>query len=97
MTVVEADKRCISACAILFMMGDRRDHIFVRIRPGPRPTFKAGRYLHYRGTLGFHAPRLELPPTAQDWLSPAMVSEAYARAIKTIASLVFEGGGLLCA
>ncbi len=93
MTVVEADQRCISACALLFMKGPRREHLFVSIHPGPQPNRKAGRFLHYRATLAFHAPSLEIPSGAADKLTPQLVQEYYRRAVRTVGSIIFPGEG----
>lgn len=54
-TVIEADKGCYSACALVFMAGNRT---------GPLYRFPE-RYLHVKGKLGFHAPFLDGLPKGQ--------------------------------
>lgn len=85
MRVVEEGRRCISACAMLFMSGGRRDGVF-----GYDVTV-AGRFLHRKATLGFHSPRLEVAAGAASPLLPAEeVAKAYARALRTLAVLIFN-------
>lgn len=55
MMVVEEGAECLSACAILFMSAPARERVYLHISANP------GRFLHYAGTLGFHAPRLHFP------------------------------------
>ena len=88
MTVIEPNKECYSACAMLFMLGGRRDFVFYRIGPGPAPRRLAGRYLHYSARLGFHAPRLNLSDTEQ--ITRQRAEEEYQRAIKTVRAIIFR-------
>ncbi len=55
MMVVEDRAECLSACAILFMSAPASNRVTMYAADNP------GRYLHYRGMLGFHSPRLNFP------------------------------------
>jgi len=52
-TVVDANARCFSSCAVIFMGGSRIDHNIVGYAP------MVERWLHARGELGFHAPYID--------------------------------------
>ncbi len=53
-TLIEANKKCFSACAIIFMSG----HLYITAEfLGYSPR----RYLHAKGRLGFHSPYVQLP------------------------------------
>ena len=75
-TYVPPHASCLSACAIAFMHG----------RVGFWETLMNLRVIHPTATLGFHAPRLNLPPIKGAVPSP-MVDAAYNSAIDTIAAL----------
>jgi hypothetical protein len=77
--VVEEDRTCSSACAILFMAHSRREGTFAHSDMSP------GRFLHFRGQLGFHAPSLELPSDQK--VGTDDVTTAYARALATLGAV----------
>lgn len=85
MLVVEADERCYSACALIFMRGQRRLDGIHYITTSP------GRYLHHGGRLGFHSPALRRAVTGDKPLDPVEVAEAYSRALRTMRSVLFAG------
>jgi ATP-dependent protease ClpP protease subunit len=70
-TRITANSQCLSACAIIFMAGNR-------VTPGG-PVLT--RTLHPRGTLGFHAPTIAL---AGGKFDGADIQAAYAAAIESI-------------
>jgi ATP-dependent protease ClpP protease subunit len=70
-TRIKANSQCLSACAIIFMAGNRITS------GGPALT----RELHARGTLGFHAPTIAL---AGGKFDGADLQAAYAAAIESI-------------
>jgi hypothetical protein len=74
---------------MLFMTARRRTRIFAMTGAGSWIQRGPGRWLHYSATLGFHAPRLVAPGDPAG-LTPEQVSIAYARALRTIASVVFR-------
>jgi hypothetical protein len=91
--VVEDGDSCISACAVLFMKaGARRDHVFYFRNDDP------GRFLHFRGKLGFHAPSLPRPEEIDTSLTPQQVGEAYRKAysnvLRTMSAVMFHGASL---
>jgi hypothetical protein len=75
-TYVPPNASCLSACAIAFMHG----------RVGFWETLMNLRVIHPTATLGFHAPRLNLPQIKGAVPGP-MVDAAYNSAIETIAAL----------
>lgn len=83
--VVEAGESCYSACALIFMRGQRRLEGIHYITTSP------GRYLHHAGRLGFHSPALRRAMTGDKPLDPAEVAEAYSRALRTMRSVLFAG------
>lgn len=96
MTVVEAGNACISACAVIFMSAAPRFRQFERLSFGGTYEHRgAGRYLHYQATLGFHAPRLEVPADAGGMVSATAVAEAYKRALDTMRAIIFNNPEIL--
>ncbi|WP_120500729.1 hypothetical protein [Roseovarius sp. EL26] len=75
-TVVEAGDRCLSACAIAFMGGSYSSES----DRGSQPS----RAIYPTARLGFHSPSLNLPKSQY---SEAIVSDAYAAALSSIADL----------
>ena len=81
-TYVPQRASCLSACAVAFMHG----------RVAFWEYWMNLRVIHPTAVLGFHAPRLDLPP--MDGAVPApMVDAAYASAISTIAALAKAASG----
>lgn len=78
-TVIEDGKRCLSACAIAFLGG----HFINEASLG-----ETRRVLHPGGSLGFHAPSLDL---GGDNLVPAtLLQNSYGQALAALASLMQE-------
>ncbi len=77
-TRLEADVRCYSACAIIFMSGSSTIDVFV----SPR------RSMHVAADLGFHAPYLITPNDVYDRQA---VELAYAVAVSQMAELMDIG------
>lgn len=75
-TVVRRGDKCLSACALIFLSGsfDTGEDGFVLL----------DRHLHAAGTLGFHAPSLDIP----ELNSLALVNSAYASALKTVSDVL---------
>lgn len=74
-TRLEKDSTCLSACAVLFMMGTEfQDH-------GSGDGSNADRRMHVTAQLGFHRPELRLPKGGS--VSNAQLSRAYDLAIET--------------
>lgn len=89
MTVVDDGAECVSACAVVFMLSNRRHTIF---SGGMQGIPWAGRYLHHNGKLGLHAPRLELPGPPEAKISKKEATDAYARALGTVRELLRPSG-----
>ena len=91
MMVVEDGADCISACSIVFMSAKPRDGLFRFEERNP------GRFLHYSGRLGFHAPVLNFPPSRAQGLTPEQVAQeaqkAYADALARMRDLAFPSSG----
>ncbi len=87
MMVVEDGADCISACSIIFMSAEPRD------RKSGYDNEAAGRFLHYRGRLGFHAPVLNFPASRAAGLTPEQVSQevqkAYGDALERMREVIF--------
>lgn len=69
-TILEADAACLSACALLFMMG--------HFEEGDTHT-TLSRHMHFSSSLGFHRPQLGL--TFPDSVNGEMVSSAFDTAL----------------
>lgn len=77
---LEAGASCLSACAVLFMMGtEYMDH-------GSGDGHNADRRMHVTARLGFHRPELRLPPGGT--VDTAQLSRAYDLAIVTVLEYV---------
>lgn len=85
MMVIEAGDKCYSACALIFMRGQRRLDGTHYIYTSP------GRYLHHAARLGFHSPALRRAGASDKPLTPAEVADAYARALRTMRAVLFSG------
>lgn len=83
MMVIEDGEQCLSACAMIFLRGHRRD------TPTEYAPLASGRYLHHRGKLGIHAPALRYD-TAAPTLSRSDAAEAYARALRSMQAVLFH-------
>ncbi len=85
--VVEDGADCISACSIIFMSAAPRDRI------SGYDDEAAGRFLHYRGRLGFHAPVLNFPASRAQGLTPEQVAQevqkAYGDALERMREVIF--------
>ena len=76
-TAVQSGSRCFSACGFIFLAGQQE---------GPEQTQgRPHRSLHPGGSLGLHAPYLELEDQAYE---KAVVEEAYGVAVRHIAKVV---------
>jgi hypothetical protein len=77
-TVVEDGGACVSACAVIFMMGTARsvEDDFI------------DRSLHIGGRLGFHRPELTLPLPEEGLYSLAEVEAGFVAALETTADLL---------
>jgi hypothetical protein len=91
MTVVEAGKKCVSACAVIFMSALPRDRVFRYSGTSP------GRFLHVNGELGFHAPELRFPDEVAASLSQTdaarMAEGSYAEALSSLREVAFPRAG----
>lgn len=84
MPVVEAATDCFSACAVLFMKIAPRDGTF-SVNP-----YTGGRYLHFSGRLGFHAPRLDVRSVDPSSIDASVeLASAYERALRTLGRLSY--------
>ena len=63
-TVLEPGAECLSACALVFMMGFAWGH----------EEFFINRRMHYTARLGFHRPELVLPPDQRDMPAAAVIN-----------------------
>lgn len=77
-TVIEENASCLSACAVVFMMGTVRSN---------EDDF-LDRHLHVGGTLGFHRPELDLPLPVDGLYSLGEVEASFAAALETTADLL---------
>ena len=75
-TVIDAGQKCLSACAIMFMMGTAR---------GDEVSF-ANRKLHVNGRLGFHRPYIRANDSIE--ASPDTLSASYDRAYQSALDLI---------
>ncbi len=85
-TVIQKGSKCYSACAIAFMFGTDNWVIGLNSMGNPKPS----RFLHFLGSLGFHAPSLGSTlamdnPDATD--QRIMADENYATAISNFREL----------
>lgn len=80
-TVIDADKECHSACAIMFMMGTAQ---------GGEVAF-VNRKLHARGTLGFHRPYLNVRSGGS--IDVAALALAYDNAFQSALDLIAMANG----
>ena len=78
-TRLEANARCESACALVFMGGV----FWAHESEGPAPW----RVMHPTARLGFHAPSLSIPSGRYD---EANVKQAYGVALQSVAKIVFD-------
>lgn len=79
-------EHCHSACAIIFMSAKRRDGLYESNAHKRYP----GRFLHYKSSLGFHAPRLEFPPGHSGTVTTEQAKASYANAVSTMRKLVAD-------
>ncbi|GAA6213137.1 hypothetical protein NBRC116602_28780 [Hyphomicrobiales bacterium 4NK60-0047b] len=83
-TVVESGKKCLSACAIIFMAG----HFF---EPEANLGYLIRRYLHVNGQLGFHSPFLMVSTTEY---TKKTLENAHKTATKSIKNMAKLGEGV---
>lgn len=75
-TVIRANEKCLSACAIIFMAGRTRGDEVDRYN----------RALHHKGSLGFHRPFMELP-TRSEYKAEEILA-AFDAAMESVATLL---------
>ncbi|GAA6213136.1 hypothetical protein NBRC116602_28770 [Hyphomicrobiales bacterium 4NK60-0047b] len=83
-TYIEKDKKCFSACAIIFMAG----HYY---ELEESTGYLTERYLHVKGKLGFHSPYITLDQSQYD---KETVENAYNLAALAVRNLAKLGHGL---
>lgn len=83
-TYIEKDKKCYSACAIIFMAGHCHE---IKENVG----YLTERYLHVKGKLGFHSPYITLDQSQYD---KETVENAYNLAALAVRNLAKLGHGL---
>ncbi len=85
--VVEDGAICESACAVVFMSAAPRDRVFLYSELAP------GRFLHFRGRLGFHGPELNFTESQAKGLSPKQmvkeVKQSYRNALQRMRAVAF--------
>jgi hypothetical protein len=98
-TIVEENRKCLSACAVLFMGGGRHYNTMLDRRlatfDADRGTLGEGRYLHFSAQLGFHAPDYRIFAPDHRIIEDDKDNKSTVLTLKDIESLKSEIEGML--